>query len=144
MQAITALEDEALIHLPQWRVWDLLTDWTSAPLWMPGVDSMLAVGPAVPGQVLRYVSAEHERELTVATVERGSALTLATGSDGADVRVEYGYLLVAEADRTRLRLRVGIRLNDAVTDGADELRAALAEAESGQLEAFRAYAEKAP
>ncbi|GAA3709521.1 hypothetical protein GCM10022377_23980 [Zhihengliuella alba] len=144
MESITALEDEVLIHLPQWRVWDLLTDWVSAPLWMPGVDSMLAVGPAVPGQTLRYRSADHERELTVATVEPGSALTLAAGSDGADVRVEYGYLLVAEGDRTRLRLRVGIRLDHAAADGADELREALAEAESGQLEAFRAYAEKAP
>ncbi|GHC99250.1 SRPBCC family protein [Zhihengliuella salsuginis] len=143
MEAITALEDEILIHLPAARVWDLLTDWTAAPLWMPGVDKMHAEGPAAPGQVLRYVAGEHERRLSVVTLEPGGALTLATASDGADVRVEYGYLLVAVGDQTRMRLRVGIRVNN---DGgnADELREALVEAESGQLEAFRAYAEKAP
>ncbi|MCO1337885.1 hypothetical protein BJH93_03115 [Kocuria polaris] len=144
MEAITALEDETLIHLPQSRVWSLLTDWTAAPEWMPGVDAMHAQGAAAPGQVLKYTSGEHERQLAVVTYEPGGALTLATGSDGADVRIEYGYLLVANGDQTRLRLRVGIRVNGAGSDGVDELREALAEAESGQLEAFRAYAEKAP
>ncbi|RZU63489.1 SRPBCC family protein [Zhihengliuella halotolerans] len=144
MEAITALEDEILIHLPQPRVWSLLTDWTAAPEWMPGVDTMHAHGAAAPGQVLRYTAGDHERQLSVVTYEPGGALTLATGSDGADVRIEYGYLLVAEGDQTRLRLRVGVRVNGDGGNGVGELREALADAESGQLESFRAYAEKAP
>lgn len=144
MQTFGAFDDETVVHLPPQRVWELLTDWAAAPAWMPGIDEMHVSGPAGPGQVLRYVAGEHEREYTLATYDPSRGLTMVSGGEDADVRVEYGYLLLPDAGSTRVRLRVAVRARQDLAEEALGLAAALAEADGDQLTAFRAYAEKAP
>jgi uncharacterized protein YndB with AHSA1/START domain len=144
MQTLTALEDEIVVHLPARRVWELLTDWAAAPVWMPGVDEMHVNGPIGPGQELSYVSGHHERQYTLATFDVGHGLTMVSGADDADLRVEYGYLLIPDAGSTRVNLRVAVRAGEEFHEEALGLAAALADAESDQLESLRDYAEKAP
>ena len=52
----TAFTDEQSIAAPADAVWTRLTDWSSAPNWMPGVESMRADGPLAVGTVLHFVA----------------------------------------------------------------------------------------
>lgn len=144
METVTALEDEIVVHLPVGRVWQLLTDWTAAPVWMPGIEEMRVAGPVGPGQQLNYVAGGHERQYTLATFDPGHGLTMVSGADDADLHVEYGYLLLPDGDWTRLRLRVAIRAVESLHEESLGLAVALADVEAGQLEGFREYAEAAP
>ncbi|HRO29728.1 MULTISPECIES: SRPBCC family protein [unclassified Citricoccus] len=144
METFTALEDEIVVHLPTGRVWELLTDWAAAPVWLPGVDEMHVNGPVGPGQELTYVAGGHERQYTLSTFDPGHGLTMVNGTDDSDLRVEYGYLLLPDGDWTRVQLRVAVRSVQDLHDEAEDLATALADAEATQLEEFRAYAEKAP
>lgn len=144
METFTALEDEIVVHLPTPRVWDLLTDWSAAPVWLPGVDEMHVNGPAGPGQELTYVAGGRERLYTLFTFDPGHGMTMVNGTDDAELRVEYGYLLVPDGDWTRVHLRVAVRAAQELREEALGLATALADAEAAQLEDFRAYAEKAP
>lgn len=144
MQTLEALEDEIVIHLPPARVWELLTDWAAAPAWLPGIEEMHVDGAAGPGQVLVYSSGGHERRYTLSTLDPGRGLTMVSGGPEDDLAVEYGYLLVPDAAWTRVGLRVAVRAAEAFAEEGLGLAAALADAEAGQLEALRDYAEKAP
>lgn len=144
METLTAFEDEVVVRLPGSRVWDLLTDWAAAPAWMPGVDEMHVNGPEGPGQEVSYVAGGHERRFTLATFDPGHGMTMVNGADDADLRVEYGYLLVPDGEWTRLHLRVAVRAAEHLHEEALGLAAALADAEASQLEGFRDHAEAAP
>lgn len=144
METFIALEDEVVVHLPTHRVWDLMTDWSAAPVWLPEVDEMHVNGPEGPGQELTYVTDGHERQYTLATFDPGHGMTMVNGTDDSDLRVEYGYLLLPDGDWTRVQLKVAVRAAAPLHDEATDLVTALAEAEAAQLENFRAYAEKAP
>lgn len=144
METLTALEDEIIVHLPAGRVWDLLTDWAAAPAWLPGVEEMHVNGPVGPGQEITYTTGGHERQYTLATYDPGHGLTMVSGADDADLRVEYGYLLSPDAGATTVQLRVAVRSTQDLHEEALGLAAALADAEAGQLESLRDYAEKAP
>ncbi|MFB9073018.1 SRPBCC family protein [Citricoccus parietis] len=144
MLTIAALEDDIVVHLPAPRVWELLTDWAAAPAWLPDVEEMHVNGPAGPGQELSYATGGHQRQYTLATYEPGHGLTMVSGADDADVRVEYGYLLLPDAGFTRVHLRIAVRAAEELREEALGLAAALADADAGQLESLRDYAEAAP
>ncbi|NUL44652.1 SRPBCC family protein [Cellulosimicrobium funkei] len=144
MLTIAALEDDIVVHLPAPRVWELLTDWAAAPEWLPEVEEMHVNGPAGPGQELSYATGGHQRQYTLATFEPGHGLTMVSGADDADVRVEYGYLLLPDAGATRVHLKIAVRASEELREEALGLAAALADADAGQLESLRDYAEKAP
>lgn len=144
MQTLVALEDEIVIHLPPARVWELLTDWSAAPAWLPGIEEMHVNGPAGPGQEVAYSSGGHARRYTLSTLDPGRGLTMVSGAADDDLGVEYGYLLVPDAAWTRVGLRVAVRADESFAEEGLGLAAALADAEAGQLESLRDYAEKAP
>lgn len=144
MQTLAALDDEIVVHLPVRRVWELLTDWSAAPAWLPGIEEMHVNGPSGPGQELAYSSGGHARHYTLATLDAEHGLTMVSGSADDEVRVEYGYLLVPDGAWTRVSLRVAVRVHETLAEEGLGLATALADAEAGQLESLRDYAERAP
>lgn len=141
MEDFEVLRQTELVYLPPARVWDLLTDWAAVPAWMPGITEMHAEEPLRVGAVLDYHSGGHERQLTVIEMVEGKALTLSTGP--GDGRTDYAYALTEDGSDTRLQLVVSVP--PAGPGGSpEELRDAVAEAETGHLAAFKNFAEKAP
>lgn len=138
----TAFTASELIFLPPWRVWALLTDWTAAPEWMPGVGEMHAEGPLEPGLALDFHAQGHDRTATVTAVDPGRSITVS--SSQGDVRTDYRYDLADDAGDTRLTLTVDVAVSEALAGLAGQIRAELAAADSLQLENFKRYAEKAP
>lgn len=141
MEEFTALTLSELVCLPPARAWDLLTDWTAAPAWMPGVTQMEAEEALRLGTVLDYHSGGHERQLTVIALNPGVSITLSTGP--GEGRVEYAYMLTRDGADTRVELVVSVPSVGSAAN-ALELRAAVAEAEAGHLAGFKNYAELAP
>lgn len=141
MEEFTALRLSELVYLPPARVWDLLTDWTAAPAWMPGIVEMHAEDELRIGAVIDYHSGTHERQLTVIALVPGRAITLSTGPD--EGRTDYAYALAEDGADTRIELVISVP--PAGPGGSPpELRAALAEAEAGHLAGFKNFAEMAP
>lgn len=142
MGANTAFTVSEMVYLPATRVWVLLTDWTAAPLWMPGVTQMSAEGPTQLGVAIDYVSAGHERTASITAVEHGRSITFTTGQ--GDIRADYRYDLAADGDDTRLTLTADVVVSPELSGLADQVREGIAEADGAQLADFKRYAEAAP
>jgi uncharacterized protein YndB with AHSA1/START domain len=138
----TAFEASETIRLPRRRVWDLLTDFTAAPLWLSGVTEMHADGPLGPGTELDVHAGGRVRTFTVGDYIPERELVISAG-DG-DMHTTYSYLLEDSGDDTLLTLVVAVAVAPSIAAEAQGIRTALADAEAGQLEAFRRYAERAP
>jgi carbon monoxide dehydrogenase subunit G len=142
METVTAFTITELVYLPPVRVWTLLTDWTAAPMWMPGVSEMHAEGPLAPGLSLDFHAQGHDRTATVSAVDPGRSITISSGQ--GDVHTDYRYDLADDAGDTRLTLTVDVAVSEELAGMAGQLREELAAAEAEQLENFKRYAEKAP
>jgi uncharacterized protein YndB with AHSA1/START domain len=138
----TAFTASELVFLPPARVWALLTDWTAAPQWLPGVSEMHAEGPLEPGLCLDFHSRGHDRTCTVTAVDPGRSLTISYGQ--GDVRTDYRYDLADDGGDTRLALTVDVAVSEALAGMAGQIRDEVAAVEPLQLENFKRYAEKAP
>jgi uncharacterized protein YndB with AHSA1/START domain len=127
-----------VIDSPTDRVWQVLVDWSLAPSWMPGVDSVTA-GQVATGAVLRFRSRGREQVSKVTAIEPGRRLTLTSERGG--VRADYQYSVAAESGGTRVTLDV-----DCVTRGAWKaagplLRVVIRRADSGQVSALKRFVE---
>lgn len=113
-------------------VWAVLTDWSRAHRWMPGVERMQADGPDAVGVVLRFNARGSERTSAITELEPGRSITLSSAQPG--VRAHYRYRLAPVAQGTEISLEA-----DVVTSGAMRLmgpviRSAIAKADRPQLE----------
>jgi len=142
MGATTAFTASEQVYVPPARVWALLTDWAAAPAWMPGVNEMHAEGPLAVGQSISFRSQGHDRSSTVTGLDVGRSITI-TSSQG-DVRADYRYELDGEAGATRLTLTADVVVSEELAALAEQIRRAIAEADSGQLARFKQFAEAAP
>ncbi|WP_372698985.1 SRPBCC family protein [Arthrobacter sp. JSM 101049] len=138
----TACTASELIRLPRPRVWFLLTDFTAAPLWLPGVTEMHADGPLATGVEVDVHVGNHVRTHTVSSFIPEHELCISTG-DG-DVHTTYAYRLADSGDDTRLELAIDVVVSAALAAEAEGIRASVAADEAGHLARFRAYAELAP
>lgn len=142
MGANTAFTVTELVYLPASRVWALLTDWTAAPAWMTGVTRMSPEGPIDVGLDLDYESDGHSRTASITALHSGHSFTLTTGT--GDVRADYRYELNDDGGDTRLSLTADVVVSSELAEMAPQIRHAVADADAGQLAAFKRYAEAAP
>ncbi len=142
MGANTAFTVTEQVYVPPARAWALLTDWAAAPAWMPGVSEMHAEGPLVAGQTIDFHAQGHDRSCTVSELDVGRSITIA--SSQGDVQAYYRYELDGDGGATRLTLTADVVISEELAGMADQIRAAMAEADSGQLSDFKRFAEAAP
>lgn len=142
MGANTAFTVTELIYVSFTRAWELLTDWDAASGWMPGVTHMYAEGRPELGMAIDYSSNGHQRTATITALDPERSITLTT-SEG-DVQTAYRYDFVKDGDNVRMTITADVVVSDDLADMADEIRAAVAEADGDQLALFKRYAEAAP
>ncbi|MFC0678646.1 SRPBCC family protein [Lysobacter korlensis] len=123
------------VAAPPERVWATITDWSRAPEWMPGTSSFRLEGPLRPGTVLHYTARGKERTSTVTAVAPERSLTLA--STVGKVHAAYTYVLTPAAGGTRVDLTADVRTSGAMRLLARVIRAAIAKADSGQLDRLK-------
>lgn len=126
---------EAVIGAPRARVWATLTDWSCAPQWMDGVESLRSEGPLAPGTVLTFTSGGRDRDSSVVAVQPPTSLVIRSVLRGWTT--EYAYelrdteagthvALVATCATTGVRRLLEPLLHDAMR-----------RTDSGQLDALR-------
>lgn len=143
MSQFSVFESTVLIHLPVHRVWELLTDWAAAPLWIPGIGSMHSDDPELKvGTNLVYRVSGHERTYRVYELIENRLLILHT-SENPD-GLSYRYDLKDDAGYTEVVLQVAIINPDLSVDECEELAANVRESEGDKLDQLRLYAEQAP
>ncbi|WP_026821027.1 SRPBCC family protein [Arthrobacter castelli] len=142
MDARTAFTDTELVYVSFTRAWALLTDWDAAPVWMPGVDHMYAEGRPELGMAIDFTAGGHERTATITALEPEDSLTLTMSS--GDVRTDYRYELAQDGDNVRVSLTVDVVVDDDLASMAAEIRESVADADGGQLQQFKEYAEASP
>ncbi|WP_313814658.1 SRPBCC family protein [Glutamicibacter sp.] len=143
MSQFSVFESTETVHLPVHRVWELLTDWTSAPLWMPGVETMHADDPQLRvGTNLVYRISGHERRYEVHDLIEDKLLVLHTSQnpDG----LSYRYDLKDDAGQTEVVLQVSIINPDLSVAECEELAQAVTADEGEILARLRSYAQLAP
>lgn len=143
MSQFTVFENVEVIHLPVPRVWELLTDWGAASLWMPRVTYMEASeDPARPGTVLDFQSDGHARQLVIHDLVEQTALVLHT-AESAD-SLSYRFDLNPVGADTQVILQVQIIDPDLSVEECEQLADQVREIDEPMLGQLKAYAQKAP
>ena len=137
----TAFTDEQSIAAPADAVWTRLTDWSGAPNWMPGVESMRADGPLAVGTVLRFVARGKERTSTITALDPGHRLTMRSAVGG--VTADYAYAIESSTDAagSRVRLDAAVATRGLVSLFAPMIRGAIAREDGVQLAHLKAWVE---
>lgn len=136
----TAFTDEQTIAAPPEAVWARLTDWTGAPHWMPGVESMRTDGPLAVGTVLHFAARGKPRTSTVTAVDPGHSLTLRSLVGG--VTADYVYTVQpTDASNTTVRLEALVGTRGIMTLLAPVIRGAIAKEDGAQLARLKAWVE---
>ena len=130
------------IDRPVEEVWTRLTDWSSAPEWMPGVEAMEADGPTTVGTTMTFWARGKERPSEITAVMPGRSVTLS--SSQGNVTADYTYTCEPVGDGTRVSL-----IADCSTKGfllalvGPLLRLVVRRTDSGQISAFKRVVEAA-
>jgi carbon monoxide dehydrogenase subunit G len=127
-----AFEVSQVIRAEASVVWAVLTDWSLAADWMPGVTGMTADGPPRPGTTLSYQAGGRPRTSTVVAVDDCRALTLRSVVSG--VTADYRYTLIPQDGATRVTLDADVRTAGVFRLLGPVIRRAIARADSVQLE----------
>ena len=130
------------IRRPRQHVWAALTDWSSAPNWMKGVDELRPLDEGAVGEGTRLSAKARgtERETIIVAWEPAERLVLQSRQGGVTADYEYRFCdsvdgtqvtLHAECTGTGFRWRLAMPL----------IRFLMARADSGQLRDFKALVE---
>ena len=130
-----AFEVEERVARPPQVVWDRLTDWASAPLWMAGIDAMQARGPTAVGTTLVFTARGKQRPSEITRVEDGRSVTL-TSRQGP-VTAAYTYRCEPDGDGTRIGLVADCQIRGPLRLLAPLLRWAVARTDGGQMRALK-------
>jgi len=120
------------IDRPAAQVWRVLTDWTRAADWMPGVDD--ARGEA--GTTITFVARGKERTSEITAIREGESITL-TSVQGP-VRADYTYTLTPG---TTVTLEADVTVRGALKILAPVLRAVIRRTDGRQLDALKRVVE---
>lgn len=124
------------INRPVDDVWRTLVDWSLAPRWMPGVDSMVANGPNEVGTELLFRARGKDRPSTIAALDVGRAITLRSVQGG--VTADYRYRVEPAGDSaTVVHLDADCSTTGVWSVIGPLVRSAMKRTDSGQLEALR-------
>lgn len=127
---------EATIDRSADEVWRTLTDWSAAPRWMAGVESLAIDGELRPGASLRFRSRGKERLAEVVEVEPAHALV--TRSRQGGVTADYHYRLRPTTDGgTVVSLTADVRTRGVMSLLGPVLRWAIRRSDANQVEALR-------
>jgi carbon monoxide dehydrogenase subunit G len=137
-----AFTDEQEITAAPDAVWAALTDWTAAPQWMPGVESMRAEGPLAVGTALRFVARGKERTSIVAALEPGRAITLRSVVGGVNADYVYSVRPGDRAGASLVGLDANVGTHGIMTLFAPMIRRAIAKEDSVQLARLKAWVER--
>jgi uncharacterized protein YndB with AHSA1/START domain len=138
-----AFTDEQAIDAAPDAVWTALTDWSAAPQWMPGVESMDADGPLAVGTELRFVARGKERTSTVAAFEPRRAITLRSVVGGVTADYAYTVRPGEEPGGSVVSLEAGVTTRGVMTLLAPVIRGAIAREDGVQLTRLKAWIEAA-
>lgn len=127
-----AFEVSQVVRADPAAVWAVLTDWSRAHEWMPGVADMTADGPLRAGTTLSYRAAGKPRTSTVAAVDDGRSLTLRSVVSG--VTADYHYELSPRDGATLVTLDADVRMSGVFRLLGPVIRRSIAKADSVQLE----------
>lgn len=127
-----AFDDRRVVPASPADVWSVLTDWSRASAWLPGVEGMRADGPLAVGTVLRFTARGKERTSTITALEPGRALTLTSEQPG--VRADYRYSLDPEGPGTAISLAADIQTRGAMRMLGPVIRGAIAKEDGAQLQ----------
>jgi carbon monoxide dehydrogenase subunit G len=131
----TAIDTRIHIAAPRALVWGTLTDWSRAHEWMPEATGMRQTSePLRVGTVLAFRAQKSERTSTVAALDPGAMIALA--SEGPGVHAVYTYTLEDAADGTDVRLVADVETRGAMKMLGPTIRSSIAKADGGQLEAL--------
>ena len=83
------LSVEETIQRPAPQVWEALTDWTNAHMWMPGIEGMTADGETAEGTKLTFRARGAERSSSILNCDVGRSLVLRSVQGG--VTADYKY-----------------------------------------------------
>ncbi len=134
---VTAFETTHRIALAPDAVWTVLTDWSRAHEWMPGIDALVPDGPTAVGTTLRFTAHGRDRTSTIAVLEPGARLMLHSEAPG--VVADYTYTLVAAGEgETDVTLVADVVTKGAMRPLGPTIRSSIAKADSVQLERLAA------
>lgn len=125
--AFTATE---IIDRPADQVWQVLTDWSRAAEWMPGVAAV-----RVDGDTLWFTARGRERSSEITDVRPGSSVTLTSVQGG--VHAAYKYTVVASGASTATTLVATLATSGPWRLAAPLLRVLVKRADGGQLAALK-------
>ena len=138
-----AFTDEQSIDAAPDAVWTALTDWSGAPHWMPGVESMGADGPLAVGTELSFVARGKERTSTVVALEPRRAITLRSVVGGVTADYTYAVRPGDEPGGSVVSLEAGVATRGVMTLLAPVIRGAIAREDGVQLTRLKAWVEAA-
>ncbi len=127
---ITIDVEERIERSPD-EVWALLTDWSRAHEWMPGIDSITSDGPTEVGTILVFSARGKEHKSEITAVVPGSEVSLT--SRKGPVCATYTYSCSSEGSGTRMRLVSDSEIRGPLKFLGPLLRMAMRRADGGQL-----------
>ena len=133
----TAIDATTTIAAPPDAVWAVLTDWSLAPRWMPGVTTMS--GPVSQGAVVTFTVRGKTRTAVVEVVD--APRTLALLSRSGPVTALYTYTLTGTVAGTDLRLLADVQVRGLLKVLAPVIRRSIAREDGVQPESLRALIE---
>lgn len=143
MSQFTVFESVETIHLPVHRVWELLTDWGSANLWMPQVSYMDASqDPPRVGTLLDYQVAGLSRQFVIHDLVEPNTLVLHSSED-TDA-LSYRFDLTALGADTRVILQVMIIDPDLTVQECERFAEQVRASDETMLARLKQYAQQAP
>lgn len=143
MSQFTVFESVEIIHLPVRRVWELLTDWGSANLWMPQVSYMEPnEDPPRVGTILDYQTPRYSRQFLIHDFIEQTALVLHTAEDSDSL--SYRFDLSEKGADTQVILQVSIIDPDLSVDDCEQLAEQVRVTDESMLAQLKDYAQKAP
>ena len=135
-----SIDVEERVARPAHEVWTHLTDWSRAPAWMRGIDSMTASGPTAIGTTLAFATRGKTRTSEITRLVPGREVTLT--SQQGPVSASYTYSCAADGDGTRLRLVADCEIRGPLRLLGPLLRAAIRRTDGGQLRDLRQLLER--
>ena len=122
------------------EVWAALVDWSRAPTWMRGIDSMTASGPNEIGTDLLFRARGKDRPASITAIEPGRAITLRSVQGG--VTADYRYRVdPIDGSRTAVLLEADCSTTGLWSAIGPLLRFVMKRTDLGQLEALKEMVE---
>lgn len=135
----TAFATETTIAADTATVWQRLTDWSTAPSWMAGVDDVVADGPTVPGTELTFAARGRHRTTTIVEVVDGRRVVLR--STQGPVTAEYAYEVEPDGDGSLVTLVADCTVHGPLRLVGPLVRRTLARTDGDQPDALREVVE---